>query len=333
MSVGMGALPHWMAELGLTELRLSSARITSRRVSTAEGGDPEEKQTLDTLVKRQSALEAWLWSAETRLPITLERLTLEYDDTVREDIQPYSYEGGRVTDLPPCIRYLTNLRSLSFQESECYAFEFDLPEWLIELPQLTSFQHPARASHRSATVLGSLSLGCLDIYTHEEGTWISQLPLLLAPNNAIRTSLRVLRFTGDDVMAELPVCLRDLQLTALDLNGSQALSSLPEWLGEMPLVYLGLDSTDVSRLPVSLRQVPTLRLICTRLSPLGFRDGPSEEAINSMEAELLPLSAAVQQLKFDIDDPGQFDGKTAGWCGGVWDPIVQPQLLRDVLVS
>jgi hypothetical protein len=138
--------------------------------------------------------------------------------------------------------------------------------------------------------------------------------------------LRVLRFTGDDVMAELPVCLRDLQLTALDLNGSQALSSLPEWLGEMR--YLGLELTSVSRLPVSLRQVPTLRLICTRWSPLGFRDGLSAEAINSMEAELLPLSAAVQQLKFDIDDPGQFDGKTAGWCGGVWDPIVQPQLLE-----
>jgi hypothetical protein len=198
---------------------------------------------------------------------------------------------------------------------------------------LTSFQHPARASHRSATVLGSLSLGCLDIYTHEEGTWISQLPLLLAPNNAIRTSLRVLRFTGDDVMAELPVCLRDLQLTALDLNGSQALSALPEWLGEMPLVYLGLEYTGVSRLPVSLRQVPTLRLICTRLSPLGWNGDeiPDEqlEAIDRMEAELLPLSAAVQQLKFEIND-SDVNGTKAGWCGGVWDPIVQPQLLEEL---
>jgi hypothetical protein len=336
-SVGMGALPHWMAELRLTELRLSSAHITSwsrcdRGRATPREPTTEEKQASDTLVQRQPALEAWLWSAETRLPITLESLTLEYGDTVKYE-QAGREGGGRVRELPLCIRYLTNLRSLSFQESDCSAFEFDLPEWLSDLPHLTSFQHPAHASHQSATVLGRMSLECLDIYTHEEGNWVVQLPALLAPENAIRTSLRVLRFNGDEVMKQLPLCLCHLQLTALDLNSSQGLSSLPEWLGEMPLVYLGLEFTGVSRLPVSLRRVATLRLICTSWSPLGLDDSQKAderlEAINSMEAELLPLSAAVQQLKFEIND-SDLDGNKAGWCGGVWDPIVQPQLLEEL---
>ena len=110
---------------------------------------------------------------------------------------------------------------------------------------------------------------------------------------------------------------------------------VPNAVRRVALVYLGLQFTDVSRLPVSLRQVPTLRLICTRLSPLGWNGDeiPDEqlEAIDRMEAELLPLSAAVQQLKFEIND-SDLNGTKAGpgWCGGVWDPIVQPQLLEEL---
>jgi hypothetical protein len=160
---------------------------------------------------------------------------------------------------------------------------------------------------------------------------MSQLPSLLAPSNTIRTSLRTLRFDGFEAMTELPLCLRHLQLTSLDLDGSLTLNTLPEWLGEMPLVHLSLVLTDVSSLPVSLRRVNTLRLIRTLYSPLGFDEdelpGEQLEEIGRMEAELLPLSAAVHQLKFEISYE---DGKTAGWCGGVWDPIQQPQLLEEL---
>ena len=99
---------------------------------------------------------------------------------------------------------------------------------------------------------------------------------------------------------------------------------VPNAVRRVALVYLGLQFTDVSRLPVSLRQVVTLRLICTSYSPLGIEFTGDEQPIlhehevDRMEAELLPLSAAVQQLKFEIAETAR-----PGWCGGVWDPIVQ----------
>jgi hypothetical protein len=327
--VGMGALPHWMSELQLTELTISSGTIRETWWHDSASGrskrEPtvEEKQGSETLVRRRHALEAWLWSAETRLPITLERLTVKWVET-------------DTTQLPPCIRYLTNLRSLScvnIWKLIQYLVGSDLPGWLSGLTHLTSFQHTGQASQQSATVLGSMSLECLDIYAESYGNWVHQLPSLLAPNNAIRTSLRVLKFGGDCVMTELPLCLRHLQLTALDLDGSDKLNTLPEWLGDMPLEYLGLCMCmGVSRLPVSLRQVSTLRLIDTCFSSLGFSefDEPAEqlEELVRMEAELLPLSASVQQLKFRIaSDETYMD---VGWCGGVWDPVLQPRLLEEI---
>jgi hypothetical protein len=334
--VSMGALPHWMPELQLTELRLSSAELERAWYTDTSRGhqrDPTagEKQASNTLVQRQQTLVAWLLNAQTRLPITLERLTIEWDTTAARLKRGLAPDENVVTELPPCIRYLTNLRSLSFTGTNDARFEFDLPEWLRELPHLMSFQHNAHASHQSATVLGSMSLECLHISSDEYAGWMSQLPSLLAPSNTIRTSLRTLRFDGFEAMTELPLCLRHLQLTSLDLDGSLTLNTLPEWLGEMPLVHLSLVLTDVSSLPVSLRRVNTLRLIRTLYSPLGFDEdelpGEQLEEIGRMEAELLPLSAAVHQLKFEISYE---DGKTAGWCGGVWDPIQQPQLLEEL---
>ena len=42
----------------------------------------------------------------------------------------------------------------------------------------------------------------------------------------------------------LPPCLRGLQLTGLDLQSSKSLVALPDWLGELPLVYLDLSIDD-----------------------------------------------------------------------------------------
>jgi hypothetical protein len=127
----------------------------------------------------------------------------------------------------------------------------------------------------------------------------------------------------------------------VDLDCSLSLETLPEWLGEMPLVYLGLEFTVIPNLPVSLGQVhvSTLRLIRTCWSLLGFDEHTGEhigehehnqlDAIGRIETELLPLSAAVPQLKFAIFD-GEYGKTTAGWCRGVWDPIVRPQLLGEL---
>ena len=201
-------LPDWMQELQRTELTLSSA-IEGREYHDRICADVN--QTLsDTLVQRQRVLETWLWSVETRLPITLQRLAIENDDLFNDTTG--QLRGGRIGELPPCIRYLTNLRSLSFQESQCYPFHFDLPEWLSELPHLVSLQLNVQASHQSAAVLSSMSLECLDIKTYENGSWAPLLPALFAPDAAIRVSLRVLTFNGYSTMTELPLCLRHLQL-------------------------------------------------------------------------------------------------------------------------
>ena len=320
----MGALPDWTSELQLEELRLSYCY--SNIVSDEEARS-----------RHQSYME-WISCPQTRLPATLQRLSLKFTGS-----------GIPLEELPPCIRYLLDLRSLSVTDDECCYFKFRLPEWLAaDLSQLTSFQHNALASAQSARVLGSMSLSQLDIGSEEYGWSDDLLHALLAPSNPIRKSLCVLRIScHGTASSELPLCLRHLQLTALDLFDSDGLTTLPHWLGEMPLVRLGVAWTGLTSLPVSLRKVRTLRMIETRYSELQINPGDgTEEQVVRMKEELWPLAKALPRLKFNLglDMMGpHVDHHTVnltasvippipgpGWMSGIWDPTLMPQLLEEL---
>jgi hypothetical protein len=250
----------------------------------------EEKDVADMLERRRCSFYEWLYDDDTRLPTTMEILDIEMPSSFLNDTLP---GGGELTflerrrqvnaelaqncqdELPPCIRHLPNLRSLSFGHEEgtgCAVVNVAPDGWgAKQFPRLRSLQLHGSAHALFATALGKLSLENLDINIDETagGDWALHLHLLLAPSSPIRASLRVLHVNLGLHTAEFPVCLRGLQLKTLNLDASYRLASLPDWLSEMPLVYLGIGCTAVSRLPISLRQVKTLRMLCTRWSNLG----------------------------------------------------------------
>jgi hypothetical protein len=329
----MGAMPQWFSELRLTHLRISWYSI-------AEPSDHE------MIHQRQEDFFSWLTNEATRLPITLTHLKLRQRwRQWNEDEHPFELQ-----QLPPCIRYLTELQSLSMTASDHRGF-FDVPAWLTELGQLKLFQYHAYPSAASARIMGSMPLKYLDIHCEGEDddgmNWWNFLPTLLAPPNAIRSSLRGLRVSGGEdqegkpaaaARQQLPLCLRGLQLTSLDLGGSEDLNVLPEWLGEMPLVYLGLGGTftgSLNSLPVSLRAVTSLRLIDIEGSQFGLQDCDEDDDEPFKPAhlsQLLELSAAVPELMFRITSwraPWKELGdERIGWSHGVWHPTRFPQLPR-----
>ena len=112
----------------------------------------------------------------------------------------------------------------------------------------------------------------------------------------------------------------------------------------MPLVYLGLDHTRVARLPETLQQVSTLRLIELVETPLGcpcVMDDPGEAEwlahLERMRESLLPLGAAVPGIVFkmgfgranhDLMDKSVARRRpTRGFSNGYWSPSTLPNLL------
>jgi hypothetical protein len=84
-------------------------------------------------------------------------------------------------------------------------------------------------------------------------------------------TIREIEFYGQRFIA-LPEGLRGLRrLTKLDISFSHV-TTLPEWLGESPLVELKLGGSTIETLPRSLRSCTSLRLLNLSGTPLGTAD-------------------------------------------------------------
>ena len=121
----------------------------------------------------------------------------------------------------------------------------------------------------------------------------------------------------------VPECIRPLALTALSLQGNYPLRRLPAWLGELPLEVLSLLGTQVDSLPESFHANTTLRCLVLFYTPLALDDIANEgcwdlENVETVERELLPLSQAQPQIRFQLlteDAQGYDNDQVRGWDG------------------
>jgi len=144
-------------------------------------------------------------------------------------------------------------------------------------------------------------------------------------------SLRSLCLRGAD-LPELPACCRQLRgLTTLDLTGWFKLTTLPEWLGQLPLEILKIINTDLTALPATFHSSTTLRCVLVYYSGLaldimedGEGDPPShrmftDASIAAVEAEIVPLSLAQPLIRFLLIQeevrPTPMDCEIPGWNG------------------
>ena len=170
-------------------------------------------------------------------------------------------------------------------------------------------------------------------------------------------TVREIEFNGLGFMS-LPEGLRGLRrLTKLDISSSHV-TTLPEWLGESPLVELKLGGSTIETLPRSLRSCASLRMLNLAFTPLGtahtfdgpreiyvptgmveprgmgvyvmnFEDVPESE-IRRRTNELMGISLALPDLRIrfsfqDESERGYFDGREVeeipNWharCGKPW---------------
>jgi hypothetical protein len=119
------------------------------------------------------------------------------------------------------------------------------------------------------------------------------------------SSLRELRLGGHD-LPELPACIRHLRgLTHLSLAGWFGLKALPGWLAELPLQILDIVNSGVESLSM-FHANTTLRCVVAFYSPLAlewddyWEEMFSEESIDVVERELVPLSTAQPQIRFQL---------------------------------
>ena len=345
LSLGVGAcfemLPDWFASLPLTSLSLACTIPMRTRMRSAGAIDlwnnhgQRVSQDETRRKGRHDRFATWLTSSTCRLPTSLEGLILD---------------SFTLTEMPPVIRLLTNLRALTVKTAFEEPLEFQLPQWLGELHQLKSlgclacdmfsekFNYAARNSANSAGIICHFHhLEHLDICYTEWEIDDATLNRIFAPTCPFMTTLRHLVVCVTST--ELPTCFRRLTgLQILDLSFS-SFESLPEWIGELPLVELGLSSVySIDTLPVSLRSTPTLRWLDLTYTKLGDLEEQSVDpqtfavALAIMRRELLPLAAANPDLNFKIDNATELVSKVLqvgvqnqSW----WSPRLMPSFLDD----
>ena len=164
-----------------------------------------------------------------------------------------------------CVRRLPRLRELV--TSYC---ETNLPAWLQEVTSLRRLSARAQESFldvASIDVLRDMSLEAVDYSTafFEQSDGLEDIGLeskleRLVVGTACGASLRELNIGGLHLDA-VPVCLRGLRLQHLNVSQT-GLTSLPQWLAELPLVALKVsDNVRLATLPSSLRSLTSLKVL------------------------------------------------------------------------
>ena len=260
-----------------------------------------------------------------------------------------------------CVRRLPRLRELV--TNYC---EHNFPAWLREVTSLRRLSARAQESFldvASIDVLRDMSLEAVDYSTafFEQSDGLEDVGLesrleRLVVGTACGASLRELNIGGLHLDA-VPGCLRGLRLQYLDVKQT-GLTSLPQWLAELPLVALKVsDNVRLATLPSSLRSLTSLKVLELSDTNLGGPQpdkGPygaahvalaiggvlvkldRTEAIaeaDRRDAILQPLSVALPDLRIRLHSHSerhsinmlQIDADKYFWhaqCGFDWlDPI------------
>ncbi len=164
-----------------------------------------------------------------------------------------------------CVRRLPHLRELV--TNYC---EHNFPAWLREVTSLRRLSARAQESFldvASIGVLRDMSLEAVDYSTafFEQSDGLEDVGLeskleRLVVGTACGASLRELNIGGLHLDA-VPGCLRGLRLQYLDVKQT-GLTSLPQWLAELPLVALKVsDNVRLATLPSSLRSLTSLKVL------------------------------------------------------------------------
>ena len=257
--------PDWFAELPLTELYVTFP-------------------SPDNDVYGSLLYPSWV-DDEACLPRGLEVLKLE--------CSPVVISLG-------CVRRLPRLRELVTN----YCVE-SFPAWLREVTSLRRLRATARIYFLDAAsidVLRDMSLEAVDYSTafmdQSDGLDVigleSKLERLVV-GTACGASLRELNIGGLHLNA-VPGCLRGLRLQYLDVKQT-GLTSLPQWLAELPLVCLRVsDNVRLATLPPSLRTLTSLKVLELSDTNLG---GPQPNAYWVGGAAFPALAIGGDLVKLD----------------------------------
>ena len=261
-----------------------------------------------------------------------------------------------------CVRRLPRLRELVTD----YCVD-SVPAWLREVTSLRRLSARASGfdSFLDADLLRDMSLEAIDYSTasiHHQSDGLEVIGLeseleRLVVGTACGASLRELNIGGLHLNA-VPGCLRGLRLQYLDVKQT-GLTSLPQWLAELPLVCLKVsDNVRLETLPTSLRTLTSLKVLELSDTKLGgpqlnsywgpgsafaalaiggalvALDNPAALAeADRRDAILQPLSVALPDLRIRLHSHSerhninmlQIDADKYFWhaqCGFDWlDPI------------
>ena len=285
------------------------------------------------------------------LPITLQSLRLN-------NTGPSPLPAFR--DFPDCLRPFTQLTELDLgcdgrQERGSVSIEsFTALARLCDLPLRRFSQYMGLDLVDCARFASTIGLEALLLEREGNIAIDASADAALSRlfvGTPLALSIRELALSGCE-LKEVPASLRGLVLTRLDLTSNFKLSTLPDWVGEMPLVALDVVNTGVSALPRSFRHNTTLRVVVLYYSGLCIdmyegadfledADGTAEESyfleegmVDRLKAELLPLSLSQPLIRFKLLDPeiGSLpEGSVMhpGWDGWWHAGISLDQFVRD----
>ena len=213
-------------------------------------------------------------------------------------LEVIKFEGWADNLSLSCVRRLPHLRELVTE----YCVNI-LPEWLREVTSLRRLR--ARASGfdsvLDADLLRDMSLEAIDYSTasFDQSDGLRSVDLeskleRLVVGTACGASLRELNIGGIHLNA-VPGCLRGLRLQYLDVKQT-GLTSLPQWLAELPLVALKVsDNVRLATLPSSLRSLTSLKVLELSDTNLG---GPQPDR-GPYGAPYVALAIGGELVKLD----------------------------------
>ena len=268
-SIQLQQFPDWFSELPLTELYVMFPR-------------PDGSLLYDAFADASLLYPSWV-EDEACLPRGLEVLKLE--------CSVVALSLG-------CVRRLPHLRELVTD----YSVD-NLPAWLREVTSLRRLRGRATGSDAflDADLLRDMSLEAVDYSTasmdQSDGLnvvgFVSTLERLVV-GTACGASLRELNIGGIHLDA-VPGCLRALRLQYLDVKQT-GLTSLPQWLAELPLVALKVsDNVRLATLPSSLRSLTSLKVLELSDTNLG---GPQPDR-GPYGAPYVALAIGGELVKLD----------------------------------